>query len=220
MKKLLCVVCALPLLMLGDSLKLKDGSTVKGVVRTIAGGNVTLETDGRNRVIPVLQVNEIDFDTPHADEVKGSADKTVNQFTKDAEAMVKARQSARTQLDQIKGRWSNRKSVDKNQTSQWSAEKERFEPPFATYRKSIQGLYRDLAANIDNYNKMAAEANDVYIGVKGLLNVGSPLIPDDQRELQLKQFLPGTWYDELYYDAYTKGFKDAIEQQQLLNAPR
>ena len=123
-------------------------------------------------------------------------------------------------LFRSKGRWAGKKSVEKNQTSQWSAEKERFQPPFSSYRKAIQELYRDVAAHIDNYNKMAAEANDVYIGVKGIFNVGSPLIPDDQRELQIKQFLPGTWYDELYYAAYAKGFKDAVEQQQLLNAPR
>lgn len=218
MKKLVCVLCALPLLTWGDSLKLKDGSSVQGVVRTIAGGNVTIEVGGQNRVIPVLQVQEIDFDTPHANEVSASPDKTVNEFTKGAEALTKARKNTRTALDQIKGRWANRKSVEPSQTSQWSAEKERFLPPFTDYRKAILTLYRDVAAQVDNYNKMGAEANNVYVGVKGIFNVGSPLVPEDQRELQLKQFLPGTWYDELYYEAYSKGFKDAIEQQQLLNA--
>ena len=220
MKKVLCLLCALPLLTLGDSLKLKNGSSVQGIVRSIAGGNITLEVNGRHQVIPVLQVDEIDFDTPHADEVKGSADKTVNEFTKGAQALTKARRDSRTALDQIKTRWASRKSVEPGQTGQWNAEKERFQPPFTDYRKAIQTLYRDVAAHVDSYNKMAAEANDVYIGVKGIFNVGSPLIPDDQRELQIKQFLPGTWYDELYYAAYSKGFKDAVEQQQLLNAPR
>jgi hypothetical protein len=220
MKKVLFLACALPLLTWGDSLKLKDGSTVTGIVRTIAGGNITLEVAGRNRVIPVLQVEEIDFDTPHADEATGSEAKTVNEFTKHAQSLTKAERDSRNALSQIKTRWASRKSVDAGQTGQWNAEKERFQPPFTDYRKSIQALYRDVAAHVDSYNKMAAEANDVYIGVKGIFNVGSPLIPDDQRELQIKQFLPGTWYDELYYAAYAKGFKDAVEQQQLLNAPR
>ncbi len=217
MKKLVCVLCALPLLMLGDSLKLKNGSSVQGVVRTIAGGNITIEVGGQNRVIKVLDVEEIDFDTPHANEVTGSADKTVNQFTKGAESLTKARKTSRSALDQIKGRWAGRKSVEPGQVTQWNAEKERFLPAFTDYRKSIQELYRDVAAQVDNYNKLGAEANSVYVGVKGIFNVGSPLVPDDQRELQLKQFLPGTWYDELYYEAYSKGFKDAVEQQQLLN---
>ena len=64
MKKFVCLALALPLLTWGDSLKLKDGSSVSGVVRTITGGNITVEVNGRNRVIPVLQVEEIDFDTP------------------------------------------------------------------------------------------------------------------------------------------------------------
>lgn len=217
MKKLVCVLCALPLLMLGDSLKLKNGSAVQGVVRTIAGGNITIEVGGQNRVIKVLDVEEIDFDTPHANEAAATPDKTVSQFTKGADSMTKARKTSRSALDQIKGRWAGRKSVEGNQVAQWNAEKERFLPAFTDYRKSIQELYRDVAAQVDNYNKLGAEANSVYVGVKGIFNVGSPLVPDDQRELQLKQFLPGTWYDELYYEAYSKGFKDAIEQQQLLN---
>ena len=219
MKKVLCLLCALPLLTWGDSLKLKNGTSVEGVVRSVSGGNITVEVGGRNQVIPVLQVEEIDFNTPHADEA-GVDDATVNDFTKGAQALTKAQRGARSSLDQIKKRWADRKSVQPGQTGQWNAEKERFQPPFIDYRRAIQTLYRDVAAHVDNYNKMAAEANDVYIGVKGIFNVGSPLIPDDQRELQIKQFLPGAWYDELYYEAYAKGFKDAVEQQQLLNAPR
>ena len=217
MKKLVCVLCALPLLSMGDTLKLKDGSTVEGIVRTISNGKMTVEVNMLNREINVLDVEEIDFNTPHANETMPPADMAVAEFTKDATALTKARRDTRTALDLIKQRWANKKSVEPNQTSQWAAEKERFYPAISSYKKAIQEMYLDVATHVENYNKIAKEANDVYIGVKGILNVGSPLIPDDQRELELKKFLPGTWYDELYYEAYAKGYKDAIEQQQLLN---
>jgi hypothetical protein len=51
--------------------------------------------------------------------------------------------------------------------------------------------------------------------VKGLLNIGSPLIRDSERGRPFKDFMPGYWYDQIYYEAYKKGFNDAVEFQAL-----
>lgn len=200
-----------PLLASADTLKLRDGSTVTGIVRTIENGKVTLDS---GQTIEILQVEQMVFDTPHAGEV-GSADTSVQQFTREAQNLTKAQRDARSALDQIQKRWENRRSVEPNQAQQWNAERERFAAPLAAYRKAITEMYRDVAAHVDNYNKIAGEANRLYIGVRGLLNVGSPLVSEEQRELPLKNVLPTHWYEQLYYDAYSKGFKDAVEFERL-----
>jgi hypothetical protein len=194
-----------------DTLKLRDGSTVTGIVRSIEAGKVTLDS---GRSIAILEVEQMIFDTPHEGEA-GSADRTVQQFTRQAQNLTKAQREARAALEQVQTRWRNRRTVEPSQAQQWNAEKERFATPLAAYRRAITELYRDVAAHVDNYNKLAGEANSLYIGVRGVLNVGSPLIPEDQRELPLKSVLPAHWYEQLYYEAYSKGFKDAVEFERL-----
>lgn len=202
----------LPMLASGDSIKQKDGQTVTGVVRSIDGGKVTIEVGGRPRVVDILQVEQIEFDTPHVDDAQSIP---VREFTKAAQELVRAETATRRSFDIIKARWSTRKSVEPNQAQQWAADRERFDTPMTDYRKAIHQMYLDLSAHVDNYNKMASDATKLYVGVKGLLNVGSPLIRDNQRERPLKDFIPGHWYDQIYYDAYKKGFNDAVEFQAL-----
>lgn len=202
----------LPMLAWGDFIKLKDGQTVTGVVRSIDGGKVTVESGGRPRVVDILQVEQIEFDTPHVEEAQAIP---VREFTKAAEELVRAETATRRSFDTIKARWSTRKSVQPDQAQQWAADRERFDAPMTDYRKAIHQMYLDLSAHVDNYNKMAGDATKLYVGVKGLLNVGSPLIRDNQRERPLKDFIPGHWYDQIYYDAYKKGFNDAVEFQAL-----
>jgi hypothetical protein len=139
----------------------------------------------------------------------------VREFTKVAEQLIQAEKETRRSFDTIKARWSLRKSVEPNQSQQWAADRERFDAPMTDYRKAIHQMYLDLSAHVDNYNKMAVDATKLYVGVKGLLNVGAPLIRDNQRERPLKDFMPGHWYDQIYYDAYKKGFNDAVEFQAL-----
>ena len=203
----------LPALLWGDSIKLKDGQTMSGIVRSMESGKVTIEMGGQLRVVELVRVAEIDFDTPHADASAAVTDIPVREFTNDAQKLVKAQQDTRKMLDQIKARWSNRKSVEPGQTGQWSADKERFSTPLADYRKAIQEMYLHVASHVENYNKLTDEANRLYVGVRGLLNIGSSLTPEEPRPL--KEFLPRHWYDQLYYDAYRKGFNDAVEFQAL-----
>jgi len=213
MKRISWLFCLLPMLTWGDSIKLKDGQTMTGIVRAMEGGKVTIEIGGQRRVVELLRVAEIDFDSPHADEAPKVADIPVREFTNDAQKLVKAQQDSRRMLDQIKARWSTRKSVEPGQAGQWRADKERFSTPLADYRKAIHQMYLDVASHVENYNKLTDEANRLYVGVRGLLNIGSALTPEEPRPL--KEFMPGQWYDQIYYDAYRKGFNDAVEFQAL-----
>jgi hypothetical protein len=215
MRHLMWFAILLPAVAWGDSIKLKDGQTVTGVVRSIDGGKVTIEAGGQAKQVDILQVEQIDFDTPHAEPSPSINDIPVREFTKAAEQLVKAEKETRRSFDAIKARWSTRKSVEPNQAQQWNADRERFDAPFTDYRKAIHQLYLDLAAHVDNYNEMSEDATKLYVGVKGLLNVGSPLIRDNQRERPLKDFIPGHWYDQLFYEAYKEGFNDAVEFQTL-----
>jgi hypothetical protein len=217
MKTFTILFLSLPLFVYGDSIKLKDGQTISGIVRTIDGGKVTIDIGGQPRVVDILQVEQIDFDTPHAQDAPavGVDDIPVREFTRVAEQLIRAEKETQRTFGQIKARWSTRKSVEPDQTQQWNADRERFDAPMTDYRKAIHQMYLDLAAHVDRYNEIAQDATKLYVGVKGLLNVGSPLIRDNQRERPLKDFMPGHWYDQIYYEAYKKGFNDAVDFQSL-----
>jgi ribosomal protein L14E/L6E/L27E len=205
----------LPMAVWGDTVKFKDGQSMAGVVRSIDAGKVVIEVGGQRKTIDILQVEQIDFDTAHVTDTPTIDEIPVREFTKAAEQLVKAEKETRRSFDMIKARWSTKKSVEPNQAQQWAADRERFDTPLSDYRKAIHQMYLDLAAHVDNYNKIAGDATKLYVGVKGILNVGSPLVRDNQRERPLKDFIPGHWYDQIYYDAYKKGFNDAVEFQAL-----
>ena len=211
MNKIARLLFSLPLLMSADTLKLKDGQAISGIVRTIDGGKVTVEVGSQKRVVDILQVEQIDFDTPHPQD----AAIPVKEFTRDAERLIQAEKDTQRAFDQIKARWSTRKTVEPNQAQQWNADRERFDTPMTDYRKAIYQMYLDLATHVDRYNDLAQDATKLYVGVKGVLNVGSPLIRDAQRERPLKDFIPGHWYDQIFYEAYKEGFHDAVEFQAL-----
>ncbi|MEO5925732.1 MAG: hypothetical protein ABIR70_18080 [Bryobacteraceae bacterium] len=211
MRTLTFVLLLSPLLMRADSIKLKDGQSMSGIVRTIDGGKVTIEIGGEKRVVEILQVEQIDFDTPHA----ADADIPVREFTRVAEQLLRAEKETKRALDQVKAQWSSRRSVEPNQAQQWAADRERFDAPLTDYRKAIHQMYLDLATHVDRYNAIAKDATKLYVGVKGLLNVGAPLIQDNARERPLKDFIPAHWYDQIYYEAYKKGFHDAVDFEAL-----
>lgn len=214
MKKLF-LLSALPFLLHADTITLQDGAKVIGIVRTIAGGKVTVESENRQQVIDIRQVQEIDFDTPHLEARPTVEEVPVREFTQAADTLIRAQRETQRTFDAIRGRWPDGKSVEPGQESQWSAERERFAAPLSNYRAAIRQLYLDVAAHVDNYNRIAGEAQKLYVGVKGVLNVGSPLLRDADRERPIKDFVPGYWYDQIYYQAYRKGFDDAIEFQNL-----
>jgi hypothetical protein len=212
-----CVLTAFP-----DTVILKSGPPVKGIVQRMEAGKVTITVDGQPRTLDILAIDHIEFDTPHFtdaaqssvdDHFKGSWD--VKEMNRLATEMRKAQQETEAMLRDIKTRWQNQRELDRNQTQLWAAERERFSSPLARYRAALDEIYLHVAAQVDEYNRLAKDGNAFYIGVRGLLNTGSPLVQQDKRELDPKEVLPRGWWDQIYYQGYTKGFKDAKEFDRL-----
>ena len=87
------------------------------------------------------------------------------------------------------------------------------------YEAILRSMYLDVLARIDDYNSFAAEADKVYIGVKGILDVGSPLLTEDQKEIAAKRVVPKSWYDKIFFEGYSRGYKEGSAFERLTVAP-
>ncbi len=219
---LLGALLFLPAGLWADTITMNSGVKVDGVITRIDNGNVSIDIRGDSQVIALEQVQEIDFNTPHVTE--GTASKPVEHFTGDAteqemvqlfEKLKKDRDQMQTMLGQMEARWLNRPTVDPNEVSEWKGDQERFAVPLNEYQESLREIYLHLLAQVDDYNSLAREAHALYVGVKGIFNVGSPLIPGDQTELPLREFLPRKVVDQIYFEGYKKGASTARQLKTL-----
>ena len=191
------------------------------------GGRISIVLpEGETQVIAVLGVDKIDFDTPHLTE--GTAKLPLEHFLKDFDAqemvhlgqdMKKIREELRTQLEGIQKTWLVQQPIDKEQTRRREATKETFRAPMKQYQDTVEEMSLHVVAQVDAYNRFAAEADKVYVGVKGLLNVGSPLLSGELQQLAPKRFLPAKWYDGIFYEGYRRGYVEGTDMQRLLQAP-
>ncbi|MEQ1886981.1 MAG: hypothetical protein ABL967_18105 [Bryobacteraceae bacterium] len=212
--------------MLADTIMLQSGNRVEGVITKLEKGKVFIETSGGLQEVELAEVASVNFDTPHL--VTGTAKLPAEHFQKDfdAQEMIRLGEEAkrmkaetRKQLDQIKTTWGAKQPIDKDAMAKWSAAKEGFSVPFARYREAVQDMYFHVLNQVDEYNKLAREAEQVYIGVKGPFNVGSPLISAETGERTVKESVPKSWYDRIYFDGYNKGYKEGAEFERLTRIP-
>jgi hypothetical protein len=127
-------------------------------------------------------------------------------------AVEKAAADTRLLIDQTKKQWTDRKTVATGDVPQWEAAKERFRAPLSRYQENLNDLYFHVLGKVDEYNRLTKEANQIYVGVKGIFNVGSPLIPKELEKLPLKKYVPGNWYDTIFYEGYDRGYREAYEK--------
>ena len=76
----------------------------------------------------------------------------------------------------------------------------------------FRSLYFHVLGKVDEYNALMKDADSIYVGVKGALNVGSSLIPRDKKRLPLKKYVPGNWYDTIFFEGYDRGYQEAYEK--------
>ena len=206
-------------LAMADQLTLKDGTTMDGVVQKVEKGQVTIMVGAENKVYDMLQVSDISFDSARittgtkllpAEHFAASmeAQEMLGHFTKVEQSAAKVR----ALLDQTRKEWGDHKSVAFDQTAKWASAKERFGAPMADYQESLNELYFHVLGKVDEYNALMKDADSIYVGVKGWFNVGSSLIPPDVKKLPLKKYVPGTWYDTIFYEGYNIGYNDAFEK--------
>ena len=202
-----------------DKVQLSDGRAVDGIVKKIEKGQVTIDVGGEPQTFDVLQISGIDFDTPRLTE--GTPRLPVEHFLGDMETqeMVKhvkgvedAAASIRSLIDQTKKEWANQRSISPEDTVKWTNAKENLYAPLSRYQESLNDLYFHVLGKVDEYNELMKEADSVYVGVKGWFNVGSSLVPSGMEKLPLKKYVPGEWYDTIFFEGYDRGYSEAAEK--------
>lgn len=212
------VFCA-PQIGSADKVRLPDGTAVEGIVKSIDNGQVTIEVNGKSRVFDILEIAGIDFDTPRL--AAGTPRLPLEHFLGNIEAqelvghfrdVEESAATIRKLIGQTKEEWADRKSIAFGKTAQWETAKKPFRKPLSRYQEVLNDLYFHVLGKVDEYNTLMKEADSVYVGVKGWFQTGSSLIPSDMERLPLKKYVPGNWYDTIYFEGYDAGYRDAAEK--------
>lgn len=202
-----------------DTLAMKDGATIDGIIKKVANGQVVIEIGDETKVFEILEVDSMDFTTPHLVGVREGI--PIDHFLRDIEAqeIVDNLQKLETTSDdiekliiQIRKYWQERQPISHEEEASWEAAKETFRKPLSRYQELMNDLYFHLLAKVDQYNVLMKAASDIYVGVKGPFNIGSALVPKEMRQLPLKRYVPAAWYDTIFYEGYTLGFDEAYRK--------
>jgi hypothetical protein len=201
-----------------DTLTLKDGSTVDGVIKKVEKGTVYVQLGEEEKSFSILDIVSMDFNTPHllADATKLPLDHFLKdieaqEMVRNVEQLEKSAADIRHKLGQIRAYWGARQPVTAEEEKGWDAAKEEFRKPLALYQELLNDLYFHVLAKVDEYNLMAAQAKKVYVGVKGI-RIGSSLISSDMEMLPLRKYVPASWYDTIFYDGYNRGYDEAYQK--------
>jgi len=202
-----------------DVITFKNGATADGIIKKVENGRVTMDVQGSLREFEILDVKSMDFTTPHL--MEAAENVPVEHFMKDVESqelvrhvrdLDKAADQIEEQIKQIRATWLPRQPIAPDQEAAWNSTREAFKRPLSLYQELLNDMYFHVLSKVDRYNLLMRAANDVYVGVKGVFNVGSPLVTKDMRELPLKKYVPRAWYDTIFYDGYNVGYNDAYER--------
>jgi hypothetical protein len=203
-----------------DILKFKDGTELDGVIKKVETGKVFVLVGNEEKSFDILTIDGMDFNTPHL--LAPGTNVPVEHFLKDVEAqdvvrnfeeLERTESEVRSMLDGIRLYWNRVQPIPSKEIAAWEMEKEEFRKPLSRYQELLNDLYFHVLARVDSYNTLAKEATDVYVGVKGI-RTGSSLIPKEMRKLPLTKYVPGAWYDTIYFDGYNRGYEEAYQQYQ------
>ncbi len=200
----------------GDTITLKSGATLEGVIKKVERGQVHVQVGNDETILDILTIESMDFNTPHL--LSTAANAPVDHFMKNVEAqeivrsmqdIEKAALDIRKKLDQVRGYWAAKQPIALEEKVAWDAAKEDFSKPTGLYQELLNDLYFHVLAKVDEYNALMREARSVYVGIKGV-KVGSALVSKDLERLPLKKYVPGAWFDTIYYEGYNRGYDDGI----------
>jgi hypothetical protein len=197
-----------------DTLRFADGREVEGIIKKVEAGTVWVAVGKEEQAFSILDVLSMDFNTPH---LAPTPDVPLEHFLKNIEAqeivrhieeLKKSAEEIRTMLGTIRSYWEAKQPVTATEIAGWESAKEEFRKPLDRYQEVLNDIYFHLLAQVDEYNELAAQANKVYVGVKGI-RTGSSLVAKDMQRLPLKRFVPANWYNTIFYDGYNVGFSEA-----------
>jgi hypothetical protein len=190
-----------------DTLTLRSGDFYQGIIQEVDDGEVRMEVNREVVVFDILDVASMNFDTPHL--LASGADPAMEHFLSDLESqevvetfaqMDQAARELEMLVTQVRMYWEAREPIESREAQAWEAARDRFRRPLGRYQELLNDLYFHVLARVDEYNQIAAEADDIYVGVRGIFNVGSPLLPDGMGQLSLRRYVPAGWYDTIYYE--------------------
>jgi hypothetical protein len=218
----LIIVLSVSLLLLtpeasADMLKLKDGTYVEGVIKKVEAGQVFVDVNGEARTFDILAVENMDFNTPHL--LPATAGAPIGHFLRDVEAqeivanlqdIEKTSAEIRKLLSQIQMYWVGKEPISSEETDGWETAKHEFARPLSRYQELLNDLYFHVLAKVDDYNALINEARKAYVGVKGI-RIGSALVARDEK-LPLRKYVPGAWYDTIFYEGYNVGYDEAYQK--------
>lgn len=222
---LLATIVAVGLLIIApissaDTLKFKDGTEREGVIKKVETGRVFIMVGTEMQEYDILTIDSMDFNTPHI--LTSTENVPIEHFLKNVEAQEVVRNfqelestetEVRSMLVDIRAYWNRVQSIPASELKAWENEKEEFRKPLSRYQELLNDLYFHFLARVDGYNAIAKEASDVYVGVKGI-RTGSSLVPKDMKQLPLTKYVPGAWYDTIYFDGYNRGYEEAYQKFQ------
>ena len=215
----LILILAVAGIVFADTVVLKDGTRIDGIIKKVDRGKVSVTCGTETKVFDILDVESMDFTSSHLEDINKEiplehflGNMEAQELVKDAAALEKATADIQRLLKQVKDYWGTKQPIGTDQLRGWEAAKEQFRKPLAAYQETLNDLYFHVLARVDEYNAMMKDARKVYVGVKGAFNVGSPLIPVEMERLPLKKYVPGNWYDTIYYEGYNIGFNEAVER--------
>jgi hypothetical protein len=201
-----------------DTVLLKDGTTIEGVINKVEKGKLFITVDGAEKITSILLVESMDFNTPHL--LTAVGDVPIDHFLKDVEAqeivrnmkeIEKTAADLRHKLGQIRTYWGLNQPIPAEDKKGWDAAREEFRRPLERYQELLNDLYFHVLNRVDEYNLTAKEASKVYVGVKGL-QIGSSLVSRNMVELPLRKYVPAAWYDTIFYDGYNQGYSEAYSE--------
>lgn len=206
-----------------DILTLQSGEELDGVIRQIADGQVQMDVGGTLRMFDILDVDAIEFNTPH---LLPTDERALDHFLTDLDSQEVVENFAELDVAAIEIRalmaaartnWEAREPIAPEEEDAWDQMREDFRRPLARYQEVLSDLHFHVMAKVDEYDRFAREADDIYVGVRGVLNAGSPLLPDGEGEIEPEGYVPARWYDMIFYEGYRRGYEDAYPLEGLEN---
>ena len=202
-----------------DTLKFKDGTEREGVIKKVERGKVFVLVGNEEKVFDILAIDGMAFNTPH---LIATGNVPIEHFLKNVESqevvrnfqeLEKTEAEVRSMLVEIRAYWNRVQPVTAKELPGWEMEKEEFGKPLSRYQELLNDLYFHFLARVDGYNAIASEAGEIYVGVRGI-RTGSSLVPKDMKKLPLTRYVPGAWYDTIYFDGYNRGYEEAYQKFQ------
>jgi hypothetical protein len=196
-----------------DVVMFKDGTSIEGVIARVEKGTVYLKVENEEKTFDILLVESMNFNTPHLVPTLPK-NVPVDHFLKDVEAQEIVRNmkdlestaaEIRRKAAQIRTYWMSKQPIASSEVKGWDAAKEDFRKPLARYQELLNDLYFHVLSRVDEYNFIIEDSHKIYVGVKGI-RIGSPLVAKDQ--LPLRNYVPGAWYDTIFYEGYNVGYND------------